>query len=208
MVSRAQRRHVLRVSIPRLTLPLCPSALWDIETSQQTTVFSGHSGDVMSLSLSPDLRTFVSGACDASVKLWDIRDSMCRQTFTGHESDINAICVSGGGGEKICALNTPEYTGGGNKKRHKPPINRLMHDTRCLVSSFRRGWDLNWKHARGLTRLSISTISEHPASVQTPAESASGLMLRDSWTALVLKRRHHLMRFSPRAKNVQAHAGE
>ncbi|KAE8288179.1 Guanine nucleotide-binding protein G(I)/G(S)/G(T) subunit beta-1 Transducin beta chain 1 [Larimichthys crocea] len=67
-------------------------ALWDIETSQQTTVFSGHSGDVMSLSLSPDLRTFVSGACDASVKLWDIRDSMCRQTFTGHESDINAIC--------------------------------------------------------------------------------------------------------------------
>lgn len=73
---------------------LCPSALWDIETCQQTTVFSGHSGDVMSLSLSPDLRTFVSGACDASVKLWDIRDSMCRQTFTGHESDINAICVS------------------------------------------------------------------------------------------------------------------
>lgn len=75
-------------------LRLCPSALWDIETSQQTTVFSGHTGDVMSLSLSPDLRTFVSGACDASVKLWDIRDSMCRQTFTGHESDINAICVS------------------------------------------------------------------------------------------------------------------
>lgn len=70
------------------------SALWDIETSQQTTVFSGHTGDVMSLSLSPDFRTFVSGACDASVKLWDVRDSMCRQTFTGHESDINAICVS------------------------------------------------------------------------------------------------------------------
>lgn len=75
-------------------LPRPHSALWDIETSQQTTVFSGHSGDVMSLSLSPDLRTFISGACDASAKLWDIRDSMCRQTFTGHESDINASCVS------------------------------------------------------------------------------------------------------------------
>lgn len=79
----------------RLTINFVRSALWDIETSQQTTVFTGHTGDVMSLSLSPDLRTFVSGACDASVKLWDIRDSMCRQTFTGHESDINAICVSG-----------------------------------------------------------------------------------------------------------------
>lgn len=48
----------------------------------------------MSLSLAPDSRLFVSGACDASAKLWDIREGMCRQTFTGHESDINAICVS------------------------------------------------------------------------------------------------------------------
>lgn len=48
----------------------------------------------MSLSLAPDSRTFVSGACDASAKLWDVREGMCRQTFTGHESDINAICVS------------------------------------------------------------------------------------------------------------------
>lgn len=75
--------------------PLCfYSALWDIETGQQTTTFAGHTGDVMSLSLAPDSRLFVSGACDASAKLWDIREGMCRQTFTGHESDINAICVS------------------------------------------------------------------------------------------------------------------
>lgn len=50
----------------------------------------------MSLSLAPDGRTFVSGACDASIKLWDVRDSMCRQTFIGHESDINAVAVSSG----------------------------------------------------------------------------------------------------------------
>ncbi|VDK71447.1 unnamed protein product [Litomosoides sigmodontis] len=67
------------------------SALWDIETGQQVTAFTGHTGDVMSLSLSPDMRTFISGACDASAKLWDIRDGMCKQTFPGHESDINAI---------------------------------------------------------------------------------------------------------------------
>lgn len=45
----------------------------------------------MSLSLSPDMRTFVSGACDASAKLWDIREGCCKQTFPGHESDINAV---------------------------------------------------------------------------------------------------------------------
>ncbi|CAF2748841.1 unnamed protein product [Rotaria sp. Silwood2] len=66
-------------------------ALWDIETGQQTTSFQGHTGDVMSLSLSPDMKTFVSGACDASAKLWDIREGMCKQTFPGHESDINAV---------------------------------------------------------------------------------------------------------------------
>ncbi|RXG55509.1 hypothetical protein Avbf_10515 [Armadillidium vulgare] len=67
------------------------SALWDIETGQQCTQFTGHTGDVMSLSLAPNMRTFVSGACDASAKLWDIREGMCRQTFPGHESDINAV---------------------------------------------------------------------------------------------------------------------
>jgi guanine nucleotide-binding protein G(I)/G(S)/G(T) subunit beta-1 len=65
--------------------------LWDIETGQQVTTFAGHTGDVMSLSLSPDQKTFVSGACDASAKLWDIRGGYCLQTFTGHESDINSI---------------------------------------------------------------------------------------------------------------------
>lgn len=45
------------------------SALWDIETGQQCTAFTGHTGDVMSLSLSHEMRTFVSGACDASAKV-------------------------------------------------------------------------------------------------------------------------------------------
>lgn len=80
---------------PNFSILSHSSALWDIETGQQTVGFAGHSGDVMSLSLAPDGRTFVSGACDASIKLWDVRDSMCRQTFIGHESDINAVAVSG-----------------------------------------------------------------------------------------------------------------
>jgi guanine nucleotide-binding protein G(I)/G(S)/G(T) subunit beta-1 len=66
-------------------------SLWDIETGQQIISFQGHTGDVMSLSLSPDFKTFVSGACDASAKLWDIREGLCKQTFPGHESDINAV---------------------------------------------------------------------------------------------------------------------
>ena len=54
---------------PTVLLCVCFSALWDIETGQQTNSFTGHTGDVMSLSLAPDMNTFVSGACDASAKV-------------------------------------------------------------------------------------------------------------------------------------------
>ncbi|KAI4883701.1 hypothetical protein NFI96_031577 [Prochilodus magdalenae] len=71
----------------------CTCVLWDIETGSQKTVFAGHMGDCMSLGVSPDFSTFISGACDCTAKLWDIREGQCRQTFSGHESDINAIGV-------------------------------------------------------------------------------------------------------------------
>ena len=67
---------MIRINIPYhfnvncfLKFKLFYSALWDIETGQQVTTYTGHTGDVMSLSLSPDYRTFVSGACDASAKV-------------------------------------------------------------------------------------------------------------------------------------------
>ncbi|OAF65124.1 Guanine nucleotide-binding protein subunit beta [Intoshia linei] len=69
-------------------------SLWDLETGQQTTQFLGHNGDIMSVELSPDHRTFVSGACDATAKLWDIRDGQCKQTFIGHEADINTVSMN------------------------------------------------------------------------------------------------------------------
>lgn len=47
----------------------------------------------MSLALSPDMNTFISGACDSLAKLWDVREGACKQTFSGHTSDINAIAV-------------------------------------------------------------------------------------------------------------------
>lgn len=68
----------------------------------------------MSLSLAPDTRLFVSGACDASAKLWDVREGMCRQTFTGHESDINAICVSLNHSLSSSALTTTARDTGGS----------------------------------------------------------------------------------------------
>jgi len=73
MFSKMFLLHLLHLCIVVASL-ICAlySALWDIETGQQTTSFTGHTGDVMSLSVAPDSRTFVSGACDASAKVNDI----------------------------------------------------------------------------------------------------------------------------------------
>ena len=86
-------------------------ALWDIETRQQTTSFTGHTSDVMSLSISPDKTTFVSGACDNTVRHWDIRDGKCCQTFEGHRDDINSVvfypngnCFATGSDDSTCRL--------------------------------------------------------------------------------------------------------
>ncbi|GAB5589649.1 G protein subunit beta [Umbelopsis nana] len=65
--------------------------LWDIDAGVKIEEFTDHTGDVMSLSLSPNPNIFVSGACDATAKIWDIRAKRCVQTFSGHESDINSV---------------------------------------------------------------------------------------------------------------------
>ncbi|KAG8505525.1 NAD kinase, partial [Galemys pyrenaicus] len=98
---RVSRELAGHTAVPSLCPPRLPVVLplpgrqpdrHQLRRHHLTTTFTGHTGDVMSLSLAPDTRLFVSGACDASAKLWDVREGMCRQTFTGHESDINAIC--------------------------------------------------------------------------------------------------------------------
>mmetsp|Transcript_25886 Transcript_25886/g.28777 ORF Transcript_25886/g.28777 Transcript_25886/m.28777 type:complete len:347 (-) Transcript_25886:123-1163(-) len=65
--------------------------LWDIEAGSKIKEFSDHSGDVMSVSISPNQKYFISGSIDATAKLWDLRSGKCTQTFKGHESDINTV---------------------------------------------------------------------------------------------------------------------
>jgi len=56
--------------------------------------FEAHAGDVVSISLSPDFKSYVTGSVDKSCRLWDLRDEKPKQTFFGHTSDVNSVCVS------------------------------------------------------------------------------------------------------------------
>ncbi|ELT87182.1 hypothetical protein CAPTEDRAFT_171720 [Capitella teleta] len=87
--------------------------LWDVESAQVMQSFHGHSGDVMSIDLSPTEsgNTFVSGSCDRTLMIWDIRTGRCVQEFDGHESDINSVrfypsgdAVASGSDDATCRL--------------------------------------------------------------------------------------------------------
>lgn len=58
------------------------------------TDFEAHAGDVVSISLSPDGNTYVTGSVDKTCKLWDLREEKAKQIFFGHEADVNSVCVS------------------------------------------------------------------------------------------------------------------
>lgn len=56
--------------------------------------FNGHAGDIASISLSPDMNTYLTGSVDKTAKLWDVREEKHKQMFFGHDMDVNSVCVS------------------------------------------------------------------------------------------------------------------
>ncbi|TKR67736.1 hypothetical protein L596_023840 [Steinernema carpocapsae] len=68
-------------------------ALWDIDSGTQKTIFKSHDGDVLSLEIVEEGRTFVTGSCDNTAKIWDMRTGQCTQTFWGHSGDVNSVSV-------------------------------------------------------------------------------------------------------------------
>jgi WD40 repeat protein len=73
----------------------CTCRLWSVNsTSTPLREFSGHTEDVICLSVCPlNPALFLSGSCDRSVKLWDMRDSAKpRRSFDWHNADVNSVC--------------------------------------------------------------------------------------------------------------------
>ena len=96
--------------------------LWDVGRGIRSATFGGERGnaaDVMDAAACPvDANLFVSGACDASVRLWDIRTRACVARYTGHMSDVNAVtwfpsgCVFASGSEDA-SVRLWDIRGGG-----------------------------------------------------------------------------------------------
>mmetsp|Transcript_5598 Transcript_5598/g.7925 ORF Transcript_5598/g.7925 Transcript_5598/m.7925 type:complete len:350 (-) Transcript_5598:423-1472(-) len=86
--------------------------LWEIERNETVRSFADHTGDVMGVAISPTNRNvFVTGSCDATIKLWDLRLPYPIITLQGHDSDINSVvfCPNGvdfgtGSDDSTCQL--------------------------------------------------------------------------------------------------------
>lgn len=68
--------------------------MWDLESGKRLSDFEAHNGDVVSISLSPDNKTYLTGSVDKTVRLWDVREQTPKQTFFGHTADVNSVTVS------------------------------------------------------------------------------------------------------------------
>lgn len=88
--------------------------LWDIGRGAPKQVFTEHTSDVMSVSLTPaNPFLFASGSCDSYAKIWDVRQAGKKSalTFKGHESDVNSVqfmqdgtAFASGSDDSSCAL--------------------------------------------------------------------------------------------------------
>ena len=70
---------------------------WNTHEREITGTFSGHSGEVYSLSISPDRTLLASGSKDNTIRIWDIDSFIERKTLRGNRGRINDVRFSNDG---------------------------------------------------------------------------------------------------------------
>ena len=71
--------------------------LYDVATSRELALLTGHESGVRSVAFSPDNRTLASGAMDATIRLWNVVSGEHIATFEGHRSWVNSVSFSSDG---------------------------------------------------------------------------------------------------------------
>ena len=82
--------------------------LYDVATSRELALLTGHTSVVPSVSFSPDGATLASGSYDHTVKLWDVATGQNIATFEGHTSGVESVAFLSNG--KILASGSYDHT--------------------------------------------------------------------------------------------------
>jgi len=54
----------------------------------------GHTGDIKSACISPDMKTIISASLDKTIKIWDIDSGKCLETLKEHSSGVTSLSIS------------------------------------------------------------------------------------------------------------------
>ena len=68
--------------------------IWDLQTGELLLTLDGHSHWVLSVAISSDGKTLVSGSADKTVKIWDLKTGQLIRQLNAHLSWVNTIVIS------------------------------------------------------------------------------------------------------------------
>ena len=117
--------------------------LWDLFTGKELNNLDGHTGDVNSVSITPDGQYAISASNDRTCILWDLYRRESRKLIRGHNSGIRAVSVtpdqqqgiSGSQDGSLVLWNLSTLESILNYKLNFPMVNALSitPDGKCFV---------------------------------------------------------------------------
>ncbi|MBI2263766.1 MAG: caspase family protein [Armatimonadetes bacterium] len=90
--------------------------LWDLTTGRLGATLRGHSGNVNSLTFSPDSRTLATGSNDGTAKIWDVQTgkttTVLRHLENGVPAPVTTVVIGPDGRTVATASQTFSFLGG------------------------------------------------------------------------------------------------
>ena len=154
------------------------SLIGNIYEGRERNRLHGHDGSVLSVSISNDNKTIVSGSSDNNIKVWNLKTGTKIHTLTGHDSSINSVSISNDGKTvvsssddktiKVWNLETGTEIGtltGHDRPIYDKPISvSISNDAKTIVSGSYLGTIKVWNLETGTE---IGTFTGHDTPIIT-----------------------------------------